>query len=277
MKATMTEREYARLGAHVEAIARDLPYPQSRARNTVPRREKSSRMAVLRPAIIALLISAAAVALLWAVPAARAQVLRWLGIGAVRIVLPEATPTPVATPPWTPRPTQRPALSGMPRRSGAAAIIERLPGRGTLLDARGVLTDALKLPTVPADLGAPDDVFFVDRGIRDTGLPLPSAILIWRDPADPQQVRMSLHIIRAPLDRVVYTKLAPRAVRETRVAGNRAVWAEGPYWLALRGNEAVMDYLVTGATLIWTEGGITYRLESILSMDEAVAVAESMR
>ena len=35
--------------------------------------------------------------------------------------------------------------------------------------------------------------------------------------------------------------------------------------------------LIDGHVLIWTEGNITYRLETSLSLDEALKVAESLQ
>jgi len=63
------------------------------------------------------------------------------------------------------------------------------------------------------------------------------------------------------------------------VNGRRAIWAEGPYVLQFRrGNRVDYDSAVgRGRVLIWTEGAITYRLETDLSLAEAVQIAESLR
>ena len=51
----------------------------------------------------------------------------------------------------------------------------------------------------------------------------------------------------------------------------------GPYIVETKSGEYVQRRLVTGHALIWTEGNVTYRLETSLSLPEAVRVAESLR
>jgi hypothetical protein len=63
------------------------------------------------------------------------------------------------------------------------------------------------------------------------------------------------------------------------VAGREAAWTQGPYVLAYQhplGEELDMRRLVEGNVLIWFENGLTYRLESDLSLEETVRVAESL-
>jgi hypothetical protein len=55
------------------------------------------------------------------------------------------------------------------------------------------------------------------------------------------------------------------------------VWAEGPYLLQLSGGDIDLRRLVEGHVLIWTDGPITYRLETDLTLDEAVRIAESLK
>ncbi len=59
--------------------------------------------------------------------------------------------------------------------------------------------------------------------------------------------------------------------------GHRAVWAIGPYPLVLRNKDIQLTRLVDGHVLIWAEGDITYRLETNLSLEEAIRVAESLQ
>jgi hypothetical protein len=48
--------------------------------------------------------------------------------------------------------------------------------------------------------------------------------------------------------------------------------------LAFRGErELKLRYLVQGHVLIWAEGGLTYRLESGLLLEEALRIAESLQ
>ncbi len=69
-------------------------------------------------------------------------------------------------------------------------------------------------------------------------------------------------------------------MRETSVKGQPALWTQGPYLLQFeRDGQVIVDTrrLVTGHVLIWVEKGITYRLETDLSLEEAVRIAESLK
>jgi hypothetical protein len=57
------------------------------------------------------------------------------------------------------------------------------------------------------------------------------------------------------------------------------LWTVGPYALQFqRSGQVIYDLrrLIEGHVLIWTEEGITYRLETDLSLQEAVQIAESL-
>jgi hypothetical protein len=99
-------------------------------------------------------------------------------------------------------------------------------------------------------------------------------ILIWIDPEQPTQVLMSLHLI--PPTSWAVEKMNPALIEETTVNGQRAIWAEGPY--PIRFSNGNLDYirLIDGHVLIWTDGQVTYRLETELELDEAIKVAESL-
>jgi hypothetical protein len=190
-----------------------------------------------------------------AVPQVRAALVRAIQVGVVRIFLP-STPTSTA-PAATPLPTPTVEVSRPPLD---------LAGETTLDKARQALGPAVRLPTYPAGLGSPDLVF-----LQNAEGPL--AILIWTFPADPARVELALHILGPG---TFAGKGQPRVVAVTQVNGGRAVWTEGPHSFAVRGGDYVLRTLVTGNVLIWTEGDLTYRLETGLTMDEAVRIAESL-
>jgi hypothetical protein len=178
---------------------------------------------------------------------------------AVRIAESLATPTATLPPTETPHPTPTPLTS-----------ILDLAGETTLAEAEQQAGFALRLPAYPADLGGPDRVFFQEIGG-------PAVVLVWLDPNQPERVRLSLHALGPG---TFAEKGDPGVVQETTVNGQQAIWAEGPYVLQFRRGNRV-DYgfrrLVEGHVLLWVEGKITYRLESDLSLEEAVRVAESLR
>ena len=184
---------------------------------------------------------------LLAVPQTRAAIAALLRIGSVTIV--PTAPTSGANEP-TPLPS-----------------ILDLAGQTTLADAQQRMPFHIRLPAYPADLGAPQYVFAQDMDGK-------AVVLVWVDPQHPDRVRMALNELSS--DAYVY-KLAPQLVQETQVHGQRALWSNGPYIVETKSGEYVQRRLVTGHALIWTEGNVTYRLETSLSLPEAVPVAESLR
>ena len=75
----------------------------------------------------------------------------------------------------------------------------------------------------------------------------------------------------------VINKMGPKVIQETQVNGQHAIWAEGPYPLILRNGNVEFTRLIDGHVLIWTGVNVTYRLETDLSMEEALKVAESLQ
>jgi hypothetical protein len=145
-----------------------------------------------------------------------------------------------------------------------------LAGETTLADARARAGFPLRLPTYPADLGPPQHVYLQNLGGA-------AVVLVWVDPQHPDRVRISLHELS---DNVFVYKLAPPLVQETTVHGQRALWTDGPYIVQVsRGGqvETATRRLVTGHVLIWTENGVTYRLETGAALAEAARIAESLR
>ena len=141
-----------------------------------------------------------------------------------------------------------------------------LAGETTLEVAQARVPFPIRLPAYPADLGEPDRVFLQEDG--------PMVIFAWTDPADPQKARLSLHQIGP--GSVMLGKFEPLVVQETQVNGEYAVWAQGPYLIQLTNRDYNYRRTVEGNTLIWEENGITYRLESNMSMEETVRLAESL-
>ena len=85
---------------------------------------------------------------------------------------------------------------------------------------------------------------------------------------------MGLHLI--PPGSWAVDKMNPALIEETTVNGRRAIWAVGPY--PVRFSNGNMDFvrLIEGHVLIWTDGQVTYRLETNLVLEEAIKVAESL-
>jgi hypothetical protein len=200
------------------------------------------------------------------IPPARAAIIEFIQIGIVRIF--RAEPTPV-TPPQQefPSTTAPPTATPVSTSEPLIPILERLAGELTLAEAQQTVDYRILLPSYPPDLGKPDRVFVQDADGDMT-------ILIWIDPQHPTQVLMSLHMI--PPGSWAVDKMDPALVQETTVNGQRAIWAVGPY--PIRFSNGNLDYvrLINGHVLIWTDGEVTYRLETELDLDEAIKVAESL-
>jgi hypothetical protein len=230
-------------------VARRLAAPQPR----------SHRRLAWAAAILILLIGS-----LFAVPAVRAQILDFLQVGVVRIFLrPTSSPSPAPPTPSQPGPTPSP----VPTPTTLPSLLD-LAGKTSLAEARKQATFPLRLPAYPPGLGPPDYVFLQNMGGS-------MVVLVWTRADDPGQVWMSLSEFGP--DAMVAKKMVPPAIQSTTVNGQPAYWTSGPYMLELQNGDYEMRRLVTGHVLIWEQGEITYRLESGLSLEEAVRIAESLR
>lgn len=200
------------------------------------------------------------------IPPVRAAIIEFIQIGVVRIFRSE--PTPLAPPnqeiPSTALPvTATPAPTSQP----LIPILESLAGEMTLEEAQKAVSYPILVPSYPPDLGQPDRIFVQEAEGKMT-------ILVWIDPQQPDQVLMSLHII--PPGSWAIDKFDPTLVQETIVNGQRAVWAVGPYPLRLRNQDMQYMRLIEGHVLIWTNNDMTYRLETDMSLEKAIKVAESL-
>jgi hypothetical protein len=240
----------------------------------------SLRHLTLARALLALALAASAVLL--AVPSARATVFEALRVGVVRILLGEpelteelpATATAASGAPagGAAASGATPAASKPPDEAELAApgtqvpqpvTLDQLAGETTLEQARRLAGFEVRLPS---ELGQPDRVYFQSVG--------PAVILVWEQAGAAGRPRLSLFILGST---ALLDKFQPTVLERTEVGGETAYWTKGPYLLAIHGQrELKLDYLVQGNVLIWSEGPLTYRLESDLTLDEAVRIAESL-
>lgn len=207
------------------------------------------------------------IASLMLIPPARAAILDFIQIGIVRIFRTE--PTPVTAPQPQNRSTMVP-VTATPSVTPQALIpiLEEIAGETTLEEAQRRVDYSISLPTYPPDLGLPDRVYVQDADGDMT-------ILVWIDPQQPEKVRMSLHLV--PTGSWAIDKMNPAVVQETQVNGQPAAWAVGPYPLRLSNRDLQFERLIQGHVLIWRDGSLTYRLETDLSLEEAIKVAESLQ
>jgi hypothetical protein len=225
------------LEKQVQRVARQMRYPPTPAIRW--KRQEPQRVRWTR-ALAALVLLVAVVM----ISPLRASVLEWLRIGIIGFYS-ETGPTPT--------PSMR-------------SLID-LFGQTTLEDAQRNAGFTLKLP---ADFGPPD---FVYRQNGDG----PAVIMVWQ--AKDGRPAITLYQFYFGTDRPFYGKLIDQATN-TQVNGNRAAWVDTPHTLVYE-HEGVIrrqsSFLIQGNVLIWAEDDVTYRLESNLTMEQAVAIAESLR
>ena len=196
------------------------------------------------------------------VPSVRAAVLEFIQIGIVRIFPPGPTiEAPITALPLTATPAASQSPSLIP-------FLEQVAGETALAEVRARVSFAIPIPAYPADLGQPDRVFLQDMNGW-------MVVLVWLDKQNPSQVRLSLHLIEE--SSWVIEKSNPAVIEQTTVNGQRAVWTEGEYPLILRNSDIQFTRLMNGHVLIWSQAGITYRIETNLSLDESVRIAESLQ
>ncbi|MFI6131554.1 hypothetical protein [Micromonospora sp. NPDC051141] len=123
---------------------------------------------------------------------------------------------------------------------------------------------------VPTRLGAPERVLVADP---DGAGAHRVASLLYRGGT------LRLDAFDGALDTVFRKRTAGADVTFTSVHGNFAIWVGGPHALAYidrRGSVRMATARLSAATLIWQEGGVSYRLEGDLTRDEALDVAGSL-
>ena len=256
----MTQSAQEGIESNLREIAAQFVYPPTpdiaaheRRRLTagqpVVGRPVANRPARLLAGAVATLLLLLAVALL--VPQTRAALLEFLNIGAIRILVDEEPPTPAPIP-------ERTLLD--------------VAGATTLAEASSSAEFEVLLPTYPADLGPPDRVYVqqVEAAENDEQV----VILTWLDPSRPDEAWLSLYQIAVPFYGIKQATVD--IINETRVNGQQAFWVAGPHRLQLPDGGYRDWFFVPGNVLIWTDGQMTYRLESGMSMEEAVRIAESL-
>jgi len=239
------ELSLERFEQRVQALASEFNYPptpdiMARLRQIRGRQVRRPRLAWALA--IALVIATG----LLAVPGVRAAVFEIVKIGAIRILIGGPTPTPLP-------PTGHLSLS-------------ELPSETTLEAARASAAIPIRLPSYPPDLGPPDRVFL----LRDFG---GIVILVWEDLNYPDLARLALFEI--PPGPIV-NKLFPERIQSTSVAGRPAIWTTGDHFVEVIMESRQELVLVRGNVLLWSFEGVTYRLETTLSLEEAIRIAESL-
>jgi hypothetical protein len=236
------------LAPGVRAALEAVPSPRPRRAWTMPRRAFAFGTALV--VVIATLTLAFS-------PATRQAVADWLGIGGVRISFGRG-PTPTASP----------------------GTNLALGTRKTLDAARDEVDFPVSVPSL-GGLGPPDFVYVspIPPGGRvslvyraEDGLPN----------TDETGLGMIVTEFRASLEPDFAKKIIGDQGRleVTEVDGDIAYWIEGPHTIYIyKDREGLIredTVRLAGNALLWERDGITYRIESALSLERARAIAESM-
>jgi hypothetical protein len=150
-------------------------------------------------------------------------------------------------------------------------------GRSVNLDEADQLAHA-PLP-IPAGVGQPDAAF--------AGRPIDGVTLVWPPTGSLPDVLgngygLLVSVFPGTVDEEVIEKRIYKGgtVEPTSVNGDPAFWIGGePHefeYLGADGKWRQDRIRLSGNALIWTHGGITYRLESALDLPEAISLAESI-
>jgi hypothetical protein len=198
-----------------------------------------------------------------------------LGLPGLRLILGDA-------PPNSPPSISAPTLSTGPSPSGGR--LGGAMGLGASLDARDAAAlDAragfpVRLPADPR-LGPPGAAFIEDaKGGAVTLLWTPTPDL----PATLEPtVGLLLSEFRGSIDQGFFSKAIGNktTLERLRVGGNAGYWLSGdPHIFFWEGPNGFVDdpRRWVGDVLLWSDGPITYRLETALGRDEAVRIAESL-
>lgn len=190
-------------------------------------------------------------------PAARRAVAGWLGLRGVRIEVTRPVPgTPSLSPGPAPDLGPRVSLAEAERQVGFEILLPDHPG-----------------------LGPPDEVHVDPLFISE------QAFLVYRPrPGIPEAeatgVGLLISEFRGRADADFYKKISegPASVQFVRVNGGDGFWIEGLHEVSYLDPNGVLvqdTTRIADNVLLWEQGNLTLRLESALSLDEALRIARS--
>ena len=278
--------EFQKLEGALIEVGRTIDYPRTpnlaaRVRAELNTRQpRSARRPRLRPVWVVVLAILAALALLLIIPETREAIAQLLGLRTIRIIeAPPQPPTaspqgevPITATPAAVTPAPTPTLGVVPFKQCCPSTLE---------EAQQKARFKILLPPIER----PSRVFFQDH-IFGGGSEPQQAVLVFGDPARPR-------IVLYEASQMLYEKLLPTSggsagtvITTTQVNGQRALWLTGaPHVLVTLNSrgEPMFDFErpVNANTLIWETGevdtGVTYRLETTLTLSEAIDFAQSLR
>lgn len=191
-----------------------------------------------------------------------------LGLPGLRLVLGE--------PPVSPPPSVAPSRTAPPGPIGSSL---RLGERYALDEVEALTGIPVQLPTDPA-IGPPDAVY-VDR-VRDN-----QVAFVWAaSDALPETREPGIGLILMRFDGTMQDRYHEKligqgtTVERVTVDGNRGFWVSGEahFFFYVREDGGIIDdgRRWVDDALAWTDGTLTYRIESALGRDATIELAESL-
>ena len=241
VKETIANFRYPATPDLVAGVRHKLAAPQKPQRQLAPHRLAWA---------VAVLLALIAVSL--TVPQVRAAVLRIFKIGAITVFVPEVVEE-TAVPPTKPPATL---------------------AQSVLLNPAGETTLSQLQPQTDMPLHIPAGWRLPDRVYRQTNDWPEVVIFVWLAPGSEEKAQLSLYQINA----ADFAYKQAQGLQEITIQGQPALWLEGGHWLQLQDGSVQSWLFVEGSVLVWRSeaDGITFRLETGLSLAEAKAIAESL-
>jgi hypothetical protein len=212
----------------------------------------------------------------------RSTVADFFGVRGVRIVIERETPTATTVPARTPAGTPIASPVASPRAEatpvGAGLLLGR---RVTLAEAEAATRYRVQVPSL-ASVGVPDEIYL--RTLPD-GNQMVSFVYLPRSGL-PETLETGVGALLMQFEARDNVEYLGKRISEGNayfgvdVNGQQAVWIGGSHNLTLlpdpsRGCCDEPDR-TAGNVLLWEEDGQIFRLESSLSLEEALAIAESV-
>jgi hypothetical protein len=177
-----------------------------------------------------------------------------------------------------------------------AVAVEVLPGRPTALPTNVAapadlgrevtLDEAARLtgfpPALPTALGPPDRVWVDEAEVSFEHVTAARLVASWEPSATLPEIPrtdMGALLMQFEGDWEVASKQLSAETNDFGAAivnGRDAFWTTGEHELELVSGDEMRRLLVTGNVLIWQDAGSTFRLETALPEDDAIAIAESV-
>ena len=237
----------AELDLQLRALAAEIEFPDgpelaAAVRAEVERPRRSRRRGVA--ADLALLVVVLAGVL--AVPSARTAIERWLGIGGVRFEF----------------------VDKLPERR-----IVGTPDLGTTISLRDAQDRApFRIVVPPGDIGR--YTLYVHEPPR-------GGVVSFVYGGTKTRARMILSELEGDYRPYILKTISnTNVVTETEVNGRPALWLVGAHYVEFAdatGHFGFEPARLAGRVLLWERGGVTYRLEGDLTLDQARKIAESIR